>query len=288
MPAVASLYYQYVPLETMPQSSRGATERAYPPSRGRRGDVRAAELTIAAHETHVWRASLDQPAAAVARFRELLADDEITRAHRFHFARDRTRYIVGRGMLRTLLGRYLERPPHDLRFAYGAFGKPRLDGEGPHFNLAHSGSLALFAFNADVELGVDVELTDDDFSRERIAERFFSKTEVRVLRSLSESLQPRAFLTCWTRKEAFIKARGDGLSLPLASFDVSLAPQAPAALLRTEWSAAEPGQWSLRDLSDASRGYVAAVAMRSNGGRVLRREVTGALAGHSTTEQGVT
>lgn len=242
---------------------------------GRQDALGGAESTIPADEVHVWRASLDQPVPVTRHLHTLLAADEVARAARFRFERDRNRYIVGRGLLRTLLGRYLQRPPSVLRFEYGAFEKPRLAGDGPQFNLSHSGSLALFAFTDDVEIGIDVERDHVDFARERIAERFFSPAEVRVLRSLPEPLQPYAFLTCWTRKEAFIKARGDGLSLPLDSFDVSLLPDAPAALLRTAWSAAEPAQWCLKDLSDASRCYVAAIAMRSDGRRVISRDVAG-------------
>ena len=285
-PAVVALYYQPVMSEALQQSGRGVSGRPSAVRRGRRSSLRAAESAIPADEIHLWRASLEQPVAATERLRSLLADDELARAAKFRFARDRDRYIVGRGLLRSLLGSYLQRPPRELRFDYGEFGKPRLEGGGPHFNLSHSGALALFAFSADVELGVDVELENAEFAKERIAERFFSEKEVRVLRSLAEPLQATAFMTCWTRKEAFIKARGDGLSLRLDSFDVSLAPDAPAALLRTEWSAAEPAQWWLCDLSDASRGYVAAMAMRSDARCVVSRDVTDGLAVKSITEQG--
>jgi 4'-phosphopantetheinyl transferase len=272
--------------EALQRSWRGVVGRPSAARRERRGSLRAAASAIAADEIHIWRASLEQPTEATERLRGLLADDELARAAKFRFARDRDRYIVGRGLLRSLLGDYLGQPPRELRFGYGEFGKPVLDGGGPHFNLSHSGSLALFAFSADTELGVDVELANADFAKERIAERFFSKEEVHVLRSLAEPLQATAFMTCWTRKEAFIKARGDGLSLRLDSFDVSLAPDAPAALLRTEWDAAEPAQWWLCDLSDASRGYVAAMAMRSAARRVVSRDVTDGLAVKSLTDQG--
>jgi 4'-phosphopantetheinyl transferase len=248
--------------------------------------MRAAESPIPADEIHLWRATLDQPAETTERLHGLLARDELARAAKFRFPRDRDRYIVGRGLLRTLLAGYLDRPPREFRFEYGAFGKPKLEGDGPPFNLSHSGALALYAFNADTEIGVDVELSRGDFAQERIAERFFSQKEVHVLRSLPERQQPLAFMTCWTRKEAFIKARGDGLSLPLASFDVSLAPDAPAALLHTAWSPAEPAGWWLCDLSDASRGYVAAMAMRSDRRRIVSRDVADGLAVKSTTEQG--
>jgi 4'-phosphopantetheinyl transferase len=248
----------------------------------------AVQTTILGDDAHVWRASLEQPGAVIAQFHRLLAADEIARAARFRFDRDRNRYIVGRGLLRTLLGSYLRCPPDMLRFEYGAFEKPRLAGEGPQFNLSHSGSLALLAFTNDVEIGVDVELSTVDFARERIAERFFSTAEVAVLRSLPEPLQPYAFLTCWTRKEAFIKARGDGLSLPLDSFDVSLAPDEPAALLRTAWSAAEPTEWFLQDLSDSTRCYVAAIAIRNEVRRIISRDVAGGFAVLPTTQGGVT
>jgi len=246
----------------------------------------AADTALATDEVHVWRAWLEQPAAVVARLHGLLAADEADRAARFRFARDRDRYIVGRGLLRTLLGRYVQRPPADLRFGYGAFDKPALTISGPQFNVSHSGAVALFAFAADIEIGIDVEIDDANFATERIAERFFSKAEVGVLRSLPIEVQPHAFLSCWTRKEAFIKARGDGLSLALDSFDVSLAPDAAVALLRTAWSAAEPAQWWLHDLSDESRGYIAAVAMRSGARRIVSRDVIGAPIADRTFDQG--
>jgi len=237
-------------------------------------------------ELHLWWGWLDQASDTVAALHTVLASDEAARAQRFRFDRDRNRYIVGRGLLRTLLGRYAGREPAELRFDYGAFDKPALRGAGPQFNVSHSGALALFAFSADTEVGVDVELDDGDFAKERIAERFFSKAEVHVLRSLPELVQPHAFLACWTRKEAFIKARGDGLSLALDSFDVSLAPDAPAALLRTAWSAAEPAQWWLHDLSDPSRGCIGALAMRSGAKRIVSRDVIGNPIAGRPTEQG--
>ena len=233
---------------------------------------------LVAGEVHVWRASLERPAEIVARMREVLADDERMRADRFRFDRDRSRYIVGRALLRGLLARYLDVEPEDLEFEYGAFDKPALDS-GPWFNLSHSGSVALFAVSGEGELGVDVELDEADFAHERIAERFFSPAEVSALRALPADAQPRAFLTCWTRKEAFIKARGDGLSLALDSFDVTLSPDAPVALLRTAWCSEEAERWSMEDLSDSRAGYVAAVAMRGNGWHVVERQIEDTIEG---------
>jgi len=199
--APARLYYSGVISEAVRQPWRGNRGRPSPFGAVGRDALGTVETTIVADEVHVWRASLEQPGAVIEQLHGVLAADEIARAARFRFDRDRNRYIVGRGLLRTLLGGYLRRPPSMLRFEYGVFEKPRLAGEGPQFNLSHSGSLALLAFANDVEIGVDVEHSDVDFARERIAERFFSPAEVRVLRSLPEPLQPHAFLTCWTRKE---------------------------------------------------------------------------------------
>jgi 4'-phosphopantetheinyl transferase len=241
-------------------------------------DGSSAGWTLPSEEVHVWRTSLARPKETVERMSRLLARDERDRADRFRFERDRSRYIVGRASLRGLLARYLDASPEELEFEYGEFQKPALRS-GPWFNLSHSGPIALYAFSSAGEIGIDVELEDADFSRERIAERFFSPAEVRLLRSLPSEDQPRAFLACWTRKEAFIKARGDGLSLALDSFDVTLAPDTPAQLLRTAWCSEEPGQWQLEDLSDHRAGYIAAVALRSDGWRIVEREIVDTIEG---------
>jgi 4'-phosphopantetheinyl transferase len=229
-------------------------------------------LELPMGEVHVWRASLERPPAIVERMRRLLADDERRRADALRFQRDRVRYTVGRALLRGLLARYTRVPEQALEFQYGEFDKPALAG-GPSFNLAHSGPVALYAFAADGEIGVDIELEGKDREGEKIAERFFSPAEVRELRSLALERRPRAFLACWTRKEAFIKARGDGLNLALDSFDVTLAPDAPPALLRTAWCGEEPGRWQMEDLSDAREGYVAALALRGEARALVRRRI---------------
>jgi 4'-phosphopantetheinyl transferase len=235
-------------------------------------DNAVAGWALPAGEVHVWRASLERPAQTVERMRRLLASDEQRRADRFRFERDRSRYVVGRALLRGLLARYMGAEPEELEFEYGEFRKPAVR-EGPWFNVSHSGPIVLYAFSSGGEVGIDVELDDADFARERIAERFFSPSEVGVLRSLPAGVQPRAFLTCWTRKEAFIKARGDGLSLALDSFDVTIAPDTPAAVLRTAWCSEEARQWCLEDLSDRRGGYIAAVAVRGEEWRVVEQEL---------------
>jgi 4'-phosphopantetheinyl transferase len=210
---------------------------------------------------HVWRGSLDQPPAVRRRLESLLSHDEHERALRFRFDTDRARYVVGRGVLRLLLGRYSGLDAACIGLEYGRHQKPALaEGERPFFNLAHAGTIVLYVFSSCFPVGVDVELMQPELPGEGIAEHFFSPLEVATLRSLPEQQRAGAFLACWTRKEAFVKARGDGLTLALDSFDVTLAPDEPAAVLRTGWSADEHLRWKLLDLSDPASAQVAALA----------------------------
>jgi 4'-phosphopantetheinyl transferase len=204
-----------------------------------------------------------------------LSEDERERAARFYFERDRRRFVAARSVLRHGLAQYLGAAPTELVFAYGPHGKPSLPGAEVSFNVSHSGPVGLFAFAPGFELGVDVELLDHARSGDEcIAERFFSTVEVNALRACAPTARARAFLRCWTRKEAFIKGRGDGLSLPLQDFDVEFAAGEPPALLRTAWSANEPVEWTIRDLSDLVAGAVAALAARARDVRVVRSEIT--------------
>ncbi|MGB8681806.1 MAG: 4'-phosphopantetheinyl transferase superfamily protein [Candidatus Binatus sp.] len=218
-------------------------------------------LSLAGNAVHVWRASLDQRSSQADGFLNTLDDDERSRAGRFYFSRDRERFIVARGVLRALLGRYLNRAPESLAFSYNTHGKPALDSESDaiRFNLSHSHGTALYAVTRGREIGVDLEFIRCDLEAEQIAERFFSHREIATLRALPLSLRKYAFFLCWTRKEAYIKARGDGLSMPLDQFDVSLIPGEPAALLSTQPDRGEAVRWSLWNLTPAS-GYAAALA----------------------------
>ncbi|MEK6278991.1 MAG: 4'-phosphopantetheinyl transferase superfamily protein [Acidobacteriota bacterium] len=213
---------------------------------------------------HIWRVSLEQPAENVERFRELLSRDEQGRADRFRFEIDRTHFVVARGCLRTLLAQYLKTVPQEIKFSYSDYGKPQLaDLEtNLRFNLSHSGGLALYAFTRIGEVGVDIERIRPDFADEKIARRFFSVSEVACLARLPAQARVEAFFNCWTRKEAFIKAKGMGLSLPLDQFDVTLEPSKPAALLRTKWGEDEAASWSIEAI-EVGQGYVAAVAVKS-------------------------
>ena len=219
-------------------------------------------------EVHVWRAFLDPDASCLEHLQRSLSVDELQRAARFHFPRDRRRYTVARGVLRNILGRYLGRPPSELRFRYSAHGKPALAGAfadaGLRFNVSHSHEMALFAVTSGREVGVDIEYLGREIRGEEIAEHFFSAHERANLRALPAEMKHQAFFNCWTRKEAYIKAHGEGLSLPLDQFDVSLAPGEPAALLATRGDPQEALRWSLQTLAPGS-GYVAALAVEGQG-----------------------
>ena len=220
-------------------------------------------------EVHVWRAGLGVAPSQLETLSAILSVDEKKRAERFHFKEDRGEFIAGRVLLRILLGRYVQRAPSQLQFSYGPSGKPRLAGEDPslRFNLSHSHGLALYAFIRGRELGVDLEWMKRNADAEKIAERFFSAQEVVTLRALPAREKEKAFFDCWTRKEAYIKAKGDGLTAPLDGFSVSLSPGEPAALLNVKDDPAEVSRWSLREL-DPGPGYAAALAVEGNDWRL--------------------
>jgi len=221
-----------------------------------------ANLTLPNSEVHVWRAALDQPASHVRNLAQILSSDERNRAQRFHFERHKRRFTVGRGVLRTILGWYLDIEPRQLEFSYGPQGKPYLAkqfGEPAlQFNLSHSHELALFAFTLGREIGVDLEFIRPMPDLEEVATRFFSTNENAVLNRIPVRQKVEAFFTCWTRKEAYIKARGEGLSMPLNEFDVSLSPGEPAALLNVRINPQEVNRWSLQAL-DPAPGYIGAL-----------------------------
>lgn len=224
-------------------------------------------LHLSASDVHIWRAELDRKREDVERLLSLLAADERSRADRFYFRRHKDHFIVARGTLRTLLGRYLGVEPQRLRFSYNDHGKPALiqecGGERMRFNISHSHGLALFAVTLDREIGIDLEWIRPGLINEQIPERFFSAQEVCVLRGLPMEVQDRAFFNCWTRKEAYIKAKGEGLSIPLDQFEVSLKPGQTAALLSTKGDPQEVDRWSLCELAPGP-GFVGAIAAQGH------------------------
>lgn len=223
-------------------------------------------LSLATGEVHVWRTSLEQTADVVERFQRTLETDEVARAGRFHFDIHRRHFIVARGFMRDVIARYLELRPEALRFSYGTYGKPALAGQHTlRFNLSHSGEVALLGVTLDAELGVDVERVRPDFATGDIARRYFSRVEVDDFDALPDEEQVAAFFRCWTRKEAYIKAIGKGLSQPLDAFDVTLAPGAQAALLRAEGD--EVTRWIMAEI-DVGPGYAAAIAVEAPVARI--------------------
>lgn len=223
-----------------------------------------ANLYLASDEIHLWRASLDQATTSVDQLAETLSADERHRAERFFFERDRLHFIVGRGLLRIILGRYTGIEPSRLEFHYGLRGKPAIvptpDNANLHFNISHSDGLALYAVARDRELGVDLEHIRPISDIEEIAERFFSAAENAALRNIPPSSKLEAFFTCWTRKEAYIKATGHGLSLPLDQFDVALVPGTISALLKIRGDRDAASRWLLQEIAVAP-SYVAALAV---------------------------
>jgi 4'-phosphopantetheinyl transferase len=220
------------------------------------------------NEVHVWRATLDVASTDLERLRATLSSDEQARAARFHFPKDQHHFIAARGTLRTILARYFNRAPAQIEFRYSPHGKPELargsEAERLRFNLSHSQGLALYAITRDHAIGVDLESVQANRDWEQIAARHFAPRELEALRLVPAASRAAAFLNCWTRKEAFVKARGEGLSLPLDQFEVSLAPGEPARLLSTSGDPLEAARWSIREL-DPDPGYIGAVAVRALG-----------------------
>ncbi len=227
---------------------------------------------LASDQIHVWRVPLNQNPAQIPELKEVLSPDERARAERFRFDKDRNQFIESRAALRLLLSQYLNVLPTGLTFSRAAHGKPALEN-GPsnstlRFNLSRRDGLALVAVTRDREIGVDVELVRADLPFFEIAEVSFSENELATLRSLPESVQAAAFYNCWTRKEAYVKARGEGFSFPLKQFDVSLTPGATAKLLEVRGSDTEVDRWTLQELS-AGDGYVAALIYEGSDATVI-------------------
>jgi 4'-phosphopantetheinyl transferase len=216
---------------------------------------------ITDNEVHVWNAVLDQPSETVQQLLTTLNEDERARAARFHFQRDRDHFIVARGLLRRVLSWYLKTKPEQIDFSYNSYGKPALKTkESPlSFNLAHSYGLCLLAVASGLKLGIDVELLRNDFEHAKMAQHLFSPREVAEFRTLPRELHAKAFFSCWTRKEAYVKARGQGLLLSLDKFDVSFAPGEPARLLDVR-DTTDSVRWSLSDIA-VNSSYAAAIAV---------------------------
>lgn len=214
-------------------------------------------------EVDLWAVHLRAGLDALAFLSETLSPDERERAQNFLFEKHRKYFIVGRGLLRAILGQYLQQPPAQLHFCYGVNGKPTLCVGGVpqlHFSLAHSEDCAVYGISRDSELGVDIELVRELSDIEAVAKSFFSPEECGDLHSIGLDRRAEAFLNCWTRKEAYLKATGDGLSVPLDRFRVSLKPGDPASFLKLEGDRYPLSRWSLRHLVPLN-GCIGALAI---------------------------
>lgn len=230
---------------------------------------------LGVHEVHVWHADLTNVEDA-CQLEAMLSPDENERAARFRFPEHRRRFVIARGRLRQLLAAYLEVLPRDVGFAYSEAGKPELSGvhtSDIRFNVSHSGDIAAFAFALGRQIGVDVEYIRYDVDVEEIPLRFFSRMEQQTLAVLQGQRKFEGFFNCWTRKEAYVKAVGSGLSLPLRDFDVSLVPGEPAILLATRPIAKVAFQWSMESL-DLGHEYAAAVVVEGRIEKLAVRQFT--------------
>lgn len=228
------------------------------------------QVTLEGGQVHIWCASLDLCSKDLIQLVELLAKDEQERANRFVFDRDRQHFIVARARLRLILSHYLEVEPRSLKFRYGPQGKPELAGGNRgvlYFNLSHSHGLALVAVTQERKVGIDLEWIRPIDDMDSIARRFFSKTEYQTYSALPITQKPLGFFNCWTRKEAYIKAIGQGLACPLADFDVSLTPGKPAKLLSIKDDRQSAELWSMTALAPAA-GYVGAVIVEGPAPRI--------------------
>jgi 4'-phosphopantetheinyl transferase len=220
-------------------------------------------LTLPFDHIEVWRICLSAGESSTGG-RSVLSSDEIARAERFHFTRDRQHFVRCRSAVREILGRYLGIPARDIRYSYEAKGKPQVvEDQNPQqlrFNISHSSGLAVIAVASVRAIGVDVEKIRPDVEYLELAERFFSTNEYKALSALPSNQLARAFLACWTRKEAFIKACGDGLSFSLSEFSVSIDPDAPATLQEVRTDPRAATRWSLANL-EPREGFIGALAV---------------------------
>jgi 4'-phosphopantetheinyl transferase len=222
------------------------------------------EVSLGEHEIHTWRTSLSKTTGEYRRLQTFLDGDELARARSFLSVEQRLQWIAARGSLRLLLGTYLDIDPRRISFCYNTYGKPHLGArwqqERIHFNLSHSAGLALYAFVRGRQIGLDIEHMRASPRYMRLAHQKFAPGEYETLQQLAPAEQQHAFFICWTRKEAYLKARGEGIAYGLRSFEVSLKPGEPAAVLAHHREPLEAQRWSLRDLAPGE-GYVGALTV---------------------------
>ena len=221
-------------------------------------------IRVGNNAVHVWKGLLDVDSETIKRFFTVLSGEEKQRSSRFHLAQHGRQYIAAHGMLRSILGEYLEIDPKALTFSVNPYGKPYLCSDQKNgsilFNLSHSHNLCIIAVSSGSEIGIDIEYVNRDIDVLEIAERCFSRREIEELGSLRGDLQRRAFYRCWTRKEAYLKGKGKGLSMDLRRFEVSMLSAESAAIVSSDDSPEDVGRWHLFDIEPYPR-YIGALAV---------------------------
>ena len=229
------------------------------------------QTVLPSNEVHLWLISIIALEDRLKDLSNLLSEEEIKRAKRFHFEKDQKRYIATRSMLRKILSDYCQSEPEAQKFGSNQYGKPYLRDNGwLRFNISHSGDKILFGFTRNRELGVDIEYIKPFKNAHQIVERYFSDHEKAQFKSLPEHMKNKAFFSCWTRKEAYIKALGKGMSLPLDEFTVDFWPGTSACLLDTQHDIGQKERWTLQEIQ-VGENYVAAVSVEGKNMHFMKK-----------------
>lgn len=236
----------------------------------------AASFQLSHEDVHIWSASLEQPAEYREKLFLLLSFDERIRVGRFYFEKDRNRYIIGRGLLRCILGGYLRMEPSQIEFVYGQYGKPSLKSEMHDkvlgFNLSHSQDLALYAIGWNCKIGIDIEYVHPMPDMDKFAEQFFSPRESALINSFSAKQKEEVFFKIWTCKEAFLKANGSGLRIPLNQVEISLGTKGSAILRSIGSDRQQAVRWHLETFIPAP-GYQASLAIEGNDRKIVFKQL---------------
>jgi 4'-phosphopantetheinyl transferase len=242
-----------------------ATRRAAVPARSEEpGAIWPAappQVRLKTGEVHLWLLNLRDFAGQLSRLHSLLSTHELARAARYHFPADRDAYITRHGVLRLILGRYLQQAPAAVEFRYSARGKPETTADNLHFNDSHSGDFVLYGVTAACPLGVDIEKVKPIPDFEEIAANYFSPREVETMRALAAEMRMQAFYAAWTRKEAFLKATGEGIAENLPRVEVTLKPEEQPEILAVPGDPFARAAWKLKTFRPAP-GYLGAAAFR--------------------------
>ncbi|MGD1911786.1 MAG: 4'-phosphopantetheinyl transferase family protein [Rivularia sp. (in: cyanobacteria)] len=224
------------------------------------------DIKFLPNEVHIWRENLDNVKSSLEYFTQILSEDELVRAKRFHFQEHQQRFTAARGILRCILGRYFNIEPFEIRFGYEARGKPfleqNLNENNLCFNLSHTQNFALYAVSVNNSIGVDLECIKSNTDVVSLAQRFFSPNEFALIESAPQEQQLQLFFRYWTCKEAYLKATGTGLA-DLQKVEISLTPQQPAKLSIPNIS----GEWSLVEIQPFSN-CAGAICLRHDASRI--------------------